>query len=161
MEPTPTSEPEKRPLPAAADSPFMSIISALLFLYVGFWMGLAGMSDDPLYNGSVTAFVWMARVVGIGMLVVAGLIYLRLPFVYALDLVLALLATAGCVATGVIWIAYGDGSGYLLLIFGLVNASAARAAWRGWRWVDQSRPDARRDEGAFQDRMSVHWRRAG
>jgi hypothetical protein len=132
MEPVPTSEPEKRP-PPVAESPLMSIISALLFLYIGFGMGLVGLSDQELYNGSVTAFVWMARIVGIGMLVVAGLTYVRLPFVYALDFILALLATVGCVVTGVIWIVYGDRSGYLLLIFGLLNASAARSAWRLWR----------------------------
>jgi hypothetical protein len=33
----------------------------------------------------------------------------------------------------VIWIVHGDGSGYLLLIFGLVNGSAARAAWCIWQ----------------------------
>jgi hypothetical protein len=133
MEPTPTSGPENRPRPPVAESPFMSIISALLFLYIGFWLRPVGMSDEELYDGSVAVFVWMARIVGIGLLVVAGLTYLRLPFVYALDLILALLATVGCVATGVIWLAYGDGSGWLLLIFGLLNASAARAAWRIWR----------------------------
>ena len=133
MEPTPTSEPEKRPLPAAADSPFMSIISALLFLYVGFGMGLVGISGERLYDGSVTAFVWMARIVGIGMLVVAGLTYTRLPFTHVLNFILALLATIGCLATGVIWIAYGDSSGYLLLVFGLVNGSAARSGWRIWQ----------------------------
>ncbi len=133
MQPTPGSEPERRPRPPVAESPFMSIISALLFLYIGFWMGLVGISGDRLYDGSVTAFVWMARIVGIGMLVVAGLTYARLPLVYPLSFIMALLATIGCLAAGVIWIVYGDSSGYLLLIFGLLNGSAARAAWRIWQ----------------------------
>jgi hypothetical protein len=132
MEPTPAREPEHRP-PPVAESPFMSIISALLFLYIGFWLRPVGMSDSELYNGSVTAFVWMARIVGIGLLVVAGLTYARLPSVNGLDFVLASLATAGCVATGAIWIAYGDTMGFLLLIFGVLNGSSARAAWRIWR----------------------------
>ncbi len=133
MEPTPGAEPERRPRPPVAESPFMLIISALLFLYVGFWMGLVGISGDRLYDGSVTAFVWMARVVGIGMLVIAGLTYARLPLVYPLNFIMALLATIGCLATGVIWIVHGNSSGYLLLIFGLVNGSAARAAWCIWQ----------------------------
>jgi hypothetical protein len=132
MGPTPALEPERQP-PPVAESPFMSIISALLFLYVGFWLRLVGMSDEWLYDGSVTAFVWMARIVGIGLLVVAALTYARQPFVYPLNFVMALLATIGCLATGVIWIAYGDGNGLLIVIFGLVNASATRTGWRIWQ----------------------------
>ncbi|MFQ5806924.1 MAG: hypothetical protein ACE5I3_10785 [Phycisphaerae bacterium] len=111
----------------------MSIISALLFLYVGFGLGLVGVSGDPLYDGSVTAFVWMAKVVGIGMLTVAGLTYARLSFACPLNFVMALLATTGCLAAGAIWVAYGDGSGFLILIFALLNGSAARSAWLVWR----------------------------
>jgi hypothetical protein len=133
MEPTPTPAPQQHPPQPPADSPFMSIISALLFLYVGFWLHLVGISDNQLYNESVTVFVWMARIVGIGLLLVAVLTYARLPLMHTLDLILALLATAGCLITGVIWIACGDTSGYLLLVFGLLNASAARSAWRLWR----------------------------
>lgn len=133
MGPTPGPEPEHHPRPPVAESPFMSIISALLFLYIGFGMGLIGISGDRLHDDSVTAFVWMARIVGIGMLVVAGLTYARLPLVYPLNFIMALLATMGCLGVGVIWIAYGDGSGYLLLIFGLLNASATRTAWCIWR----------------------------
>ncbi len=133
MEPTPTTEPERQPPPPVVESPFMSIISALLFLYVGFWLKPVGMMEEQFYNDSVTAFVWMARIVGIGLLVVAALTYARQPFVYPLNFIMALLATIGCLATGVIWIAYGDGSGYLIVIFGLVNASATRSAWRIWQ----------------------------
>jgi len=92
-------------------------------------MGLVGVSGSPLYDGSVTAFVWVARIVGIGMLVVAGLIVLRLPFAHPLNFLMALLATVGCLAAGAVWLAYGDRSGVLILLFGLLNGSAARSAW--------------------------------
>ena len=133
MEPTPTPEPQRQPPPPVAESPFMSIISALLFLYIGFWLRPVGMTGEQPYDGSVTAFVWMARIVGIGLLVVAALTYARQPFVYPLNFIMALLATIGCLATGVIWIAYGDRDGYLIVIFGLLNGSATRTAWRIWQ----------------------------
>ena len=131
MEETPA--PRERPPRPMAESPFMSIMVALLFLYVGFGVKLIGVSGDPLHDGSVAAFVWMARVVGIGMLAVAGLTYARLPLAYPLSFAAALLATVGCLAAGAIWVAYGDRAGFLILIFGLLNASAARSAWLVWR----------------------------
>ena len=66
-EPKPTQY--ARPKPSGGGDVFMSLISAGLFLYVGFGLGLEGISDSAIYNGSVTAFVWGARIVGIGLLV--------------------------------------------------------------------------------------------
>ena len=133
MDETPTPPASEQRSRAINESPFMSIVSALLFLYVGFGLGLVGVSGDPLYDGSVTAFVWMAKIVGIGMLAVAAMIYARLQLVYPVNFVLALLATVGCLAAGAVWLAYGDGSGILILIFGLLNAGGARSAWLIWR----------------------------
>lgn len=118
---------------AVAESPLLTLISALLFLYVGFGLGLVGISGDPLYDGSVAALTWGARIVGIGLLVAAALIFARLPGANLLDLILATIAAAGCLMIGAIWMVKGDNQGFLLLIFGLLNGSAARGAWLRWR----------------------------
>jgi hypothetical protein len=113
---------------------FVTLISAALFLYVGFGLGLVGVTDNPLYDGSVAALVWGARVVGVGLLVVAVLVALKLPFADALDFFLAALASAGCLVIGAIWIAFGTtANGFLLILFGLLNGHAARTAWLRWR----------------------------
>lgn len=111
-----------------------SLVAALLFLWVGFGLGLRGYSGNALYDGSVTGFVWMARIVGIGLVIVSVLGYLRLRFAVPLNFALAALATAGCLGAGAIWFSFGDyQDSLLLLVFGLVNASAARSAWLQWR----------------------------
>lgn len=118
-----------------AEFQFGTVISALLFLYFGFWNPfLVDASESLSQQYSVIAFNWMARIVGIGLLAVAGLSYLRLPFAAALDFFLAVLAAAGCLAAGAIWIFNGYSStGFIVLVFGLWNASAARSSWIYWR----------------------------
>lgn len=116
--------------PAQGPTILTTLIAAGLFLYVGFGTGLVGISKHELYNQSVTAFVWMGRIVGIGLLVVVVLTLARIRGAMLLDLVLATLAAAGCAAVGAIWIAYGDQQGFLVLIFAAVNGSAALSAWR-------------------------------
>jgi hypothetical protein len=111
----------------------MEVVSAGLFLYVGFGLGLVGISGDALYDGSVTALVWGSRVVGIGILAVIVLTYARVPGVGILDLVLSSVAAAGCLLIGLIWLVNSDLQGILLVLFGVVNASAARGAWSRWR----------------------------
>lgn len=111
----------------------LSLVSAGLFLFVGFAMGLVGISESALYNGSVTALVWGARVIGIGILVVMALEYLRLGLAIVLDLMIAVLATVLCLVVGLIWIISTDLQGFLLLLFGLLNGSTALAAWQRWR----------------------------
>jgi hypothetical protein len=111
------------------ESLFWSLISAGLFLYVGFYLGMVGTSDSAFYNGSVAAFTWGARIVGIGILVLAGLNLLRVPGAAYVDLVVSGLASGGCLVIGAIWIMYNDtGDGILVLLFGLINGSAARAS---------------------------------
>ncbi len=110
-------------------SVFLTLVSALLFLYLGFGLGLVGASGDRVYDGSVTAFVWGARLIGIGLLAEAGMILLRVPGVALLGLVLAVLATLLCVVVGVIWLLHSDHQGLLLVLFGLFNFAAARDAW--------------------------------
>ena len=117
----------------SSEPPWLTIVSALLFLYVGFWMGLTGISGDPIYDGSITALVWGARIVGIGLLVVAALSYAGLGFTVTLDLVMSAIAALGCLAVGAIWLLYGDMQGVLLLLFGFLNAGALRSAWERWK----------------------------
>ncbi len=129
--------------PAPGDM-LMGLVSAGLFLYVGFALGLSGASGNWLYDGSVTAFTWGSRMVGIGLLVTTALEYFRLPGGALLDLVLSLLAAAGCLVIGAIWLGFGGTDGLLVLLFGLLNGSAARSAWQ--RWCTTRRWSPRADE---------------
>lgn len=131
--PPPRSYTPPRPMDAPTDI-MMTLVSAGLFLYVGFGMGgLVGISSSAIYNGSVTALVWGARIIGIGILGGAALSYMRIPGAVFLDLVISAAATALCVGVGAIWLQHGDTQGVLLLIFALVNAGATRGAWLRWR----------------------------
>jgi hypothetical protein len=133
---------------SGGESVLLSLVSAGLFLYVGFVLGLQGISESAVYNGSVAALTWGARIVGIGLLVTTALTYFRVPGAAILDLLLAALATGGCLVIGVIWIFFSDMQGVLLLLFGALNGSATRAAWIRW----QNRPIASRGAGETQDR---------
>lgn len=111
------------------DSPLMTLVSAAIFLYVGFWMGLTPLSDAPLaYKFSVWGFTWMGRIAGIALLVVAGLGFARVGggALAWLDAAVSVLACAGCLLCGAVWLAYGDMQGVLLVALGLLNGSAAR-----------------------------------
>ncbi len=132
-EPEPLQYARRAPPAGPGRELFMSLISAGLFLYVGFGMGLEGISKSALYNGSVATLVWGARVVGIGLLVTAALAYFRVPGMDPLDFALAALATVLCVGVGLVWLVFGDMEGLLLLLFGLLNGSATRGAWLRWK----------------------------
>ncbi len=126
-------------------SAIWSLVAALLFLYVGFGLGLVGVSGNAIYDGSVTALVWGARIVGIGLLVVAGLDLAKVGFAAALDAMLAGVATVLCLGVGAVWLVYGDMQGVLLIIFGIVNGSSARNAWSRWSAWLKPRAASRRD----------------
>jgi hypothetical protein len=144
----PTRDRRNRGSDSGAESLLLSLVSAGLFLYVGFVMGLQGMSENAVYNGSVAALTWGARMVGIGLLIATALTFFRVPGAAILDLLLAALATGGCLIIGIIWIVFSDMEGFLLLLFGALNASATRAAWIRW----QNRPIASRGGDETQDR---------
>jgi hypothetical protein len=135
------SEPTREPLDdarrattvQAGSSPLMTLVSAGLFLYVGFGLGLVGVSGHPVYDGSVAVFTWGARIVGVGLLVVFGLEAAKLPGTVLLDLIVSVIAAGICLVAGAIWLAFGDLQGVLILLFGVFNGSAARAAWIRWR----------------------------
>ncbi|MCG3126462.1 MAG: hypothetical protein CHACPFDD_01298 [Phycisphaerae bacterium] len=113
----------------------MTFISAALFLYIGFVAGLEGISNSALYNGSVTAFTWGARFVGVGLVVIGALSAARIAAVAYLDVLVSFVAAAGCLAVGLIWLLYGDMQGLLVLLFGALNGSALSAAWTRAQWL--------------------------
>ena len=121
--------------PPTGEPAIYTLISAALFLYFGFFVQLLTYESDPLVQrASVAAFVWMARIVGVGLLLIAGLDYLRVPFSAPLNLAVSALAAAGCIVCGAIWLVNGYApNGVLLLLFGLLNAASVRGAWRALR----------------------------
>lgn len=116
-------------------APISSLISAMLFLYVGFWLGLSSIESDPLVQRlSIHVFVWMARVVGIGLLAAALLEFSHVALAEPLNFGLSAVAALVCLACGAIWVAFGFMfNGLLALAFGAVNAGAARNVWRNRR----------------------------
>lgn len=126
--PSPSAPPARAA--GGIDSEVATLVFAAVFLYYGFWFGLVGTSDSELYNGSVAAFVWMARVVGVGMLLELGVRRFG-PALVAdrLDLLIGVIAAGGCLIIGGIWVAYADYSGILLLAFGVYNATIVRGTW--------------------------------
>lgn len=112
------------------ESPLMTLVSAGLFLWVGFFLGLEPFSDaPPLYKISVWGFTWMGRIVGLALLVVAAKSFMRIGLVSVwLEAIASIAACAGCLFCGAVWLIYSDTQGVLLLLFGLLNGSAARAS---------------------------------
>lgn len=114
-------------------SPFWTFISALIFLYVGFGWGLYGTSKSSVYNASVDGFTLLAKILGIALLIAGALGLLRNRLTLAIEASVAALATLGCVVVGIIWVMFNDMQGFLLLIFALLNGSAARSAYFAWK----------------------------
>jgi len=118
----------------AGQTSFWTIIVALLFLYLGFWAPFVPYADDStLQKLSIHAFNWMARIVGIGLLLSAALAYGRVSLSQPVDFGLATLAAVGCLGAGTIWLINGYSTGLLIVIFGVLNAASARAAWLNWQ----------------------------
>jgi|GEM_PF-4500271 len=82
------------PLRPARAQVLLPLISAGLFLYIGFGLGLVGVSGQAVYDVSVAALVWGARIVGLGLLLVAALSWRGVPAVCGSETALAALATA-------------------------------------------------------------------
>jgi len=112
----------------------LTIVVALLFLYLGFYAAFVPRDNDPaIQKISIHAFNWMARIVGVGLLAVAVLSYAQIALARPLNFLLALLAAVGCLGAGAIWMANGYSTGFLIVIFGVLNAYTARGAWLTWR----------------------------
>lgn len=120
------SSPSQTRIVVAEGNPFMTIISACLFLYVGFFMSWGPPPEHPIFDASVPVWIWGTRSIGIGLLAVAALAYLRVPFVIILDAVISIAAALICLAVGAIWLYFGyHQEGFLIFIFGLFNSRAA------------------------------------
>jgi hypothetical protein len=129
-----SGEPQGTPPPMPrGEFPMITLVSALIFLYVGFGMAMTGISGNSIYDGSVSGFTLMAKIVGIGLLVVAGLEFFGSRLAIGLDAIVSILAAAGCLLVGAIWIAFSDMQGILIGAFGLLNSNAAVQACRRWR----------------------------
>lgn len=127
----PVPPPPPIPSAASADSGLATIVFAFIFLYYGFWSPLIGVSESGFYNGSVAAFTWMARAVGIGMLLEVAVRRFGGPTIAdRLDLLVGVIAAGGCLVIGGVWVAFADYSGILLLAFGVYNGTVLRSSWR-------------------------------
>ncbi|MCC6359485.1 MAG: DnaJ domain-containing protein [Phycisphaerales bacterium] len=112
------------------DLVFPPLVAGVVFLYFGYVQALVGISGDALYDLSVDVFRWMARIVGIGLLLVAAAAYARQPFARMLDLAVSVVAAFGCLVVGAIWLAHSDSEGILILLLAAVNAWSANSAWK-------------------------------
>ena len=115
----------------AEGSLFGTIISAGLFIWVGFFMGWDPPAEHPVFDASVPVWVWGTRSIGIGLLLVAAMTYMRIGSVVYLDALISIAAAAICLGVGAIWLYFGyQSEGLLILIFGLFNSRAAIHAAR-------------------------------
>lgn len=124
-----SANPGRTRVVVAYESPFMTVVSACLFIWVGFFMSWGPPSEHPVFDASVPVWVWGTRSIGIGLLVVAALAYLRVPFVVVLDAIVSVAAALVCLGVGAIWLYFGYRTeGFMIFIFGLFNSRAAWAA---------------------------------
>jgi len=113
---------------------FSALVAGVLMILVGFWMGLQGVSQSEVYNTSVTAFVWLMRVGGISMLLVALLAFVGWERVLALDAVLATVIGAGMALVALLWLANSDLiNGVLILVFGGLFVRSGTQSWQAFR----------------------------
>ncbi|MBL8878371.1 MAG: hypothetical protein JNG88_04555 [Phycisphaerales bacterium] len=130
--PSPSPRQEPSPSTGGTDA-LLSFLSAAAFAYFGFFVGMRGVSDSALYNASVNGFTLMAKGLAIGLFIVAALNLSGARAGLLLDAVLSGIAALASGAIGIIWLAFGDTQGVLLLIIAGVCATAATSSIRAWR----------------------------
>jgi hypothetical protein len=118
---------------ASASDPLITLVCAGLFLWVGFSISFLRPGSEPLVAFVATVFPSLARVVGFGLLLLAGLEFAGIAFARPLNLVIALIAAISCIGAGLIWIFHQYSEGWLYILFGLLNGSAARSAYFAWK----------------------------
>jgi len=120
------------------DSFFWTVVSGLIFLYYGFYAPFIPPADPPVVTYAVIGFTWMARIVGVGMILVAILQKSGLPGASLINMVAAVLAALGCVVAGsILFMHQYTHPGFLMLAFGLLNIGSARAAIASWRYSNR------------------------
>jgi hypothetical protein len=111
-------------------------VALVLFVGLYFWStGLQGVSDSKLYNASVTTAVWTFLIGGVVLLAGAILCSIGLWPGLLIDAVANLLIGLLLLASGAIWLVWGDLSGALIGLFGLISMNAARASWSNYQHV--------------------------
>lgn len=111
------------------DLAFFPLVAGGVFLYYGFKL-LPGDNGVAAYDFAIDLFRWMARIVGVGLVMVAALAFMKQPAARILDIVISVIAFVGCIVVGGIWLAYGDNDGILILLLAAVNGWSAKAAWQ-------------------------------
>ena len=126
-----------------------ALISGGVFLYLGFgyWTGRTVPGAPELYAAAVYGFVMFARVVGCAMIGVSLLAAVGLRSAVLLDAVLTGIGAIGAGSCGAVWLAYGDGDGWILLLVALLNGWAAMSVGREWR-LARNRASRGTDSGA-------------
>jgi hypothetical protein len=129
-----TPQDHRRPGPGLDEAPLMTLIAAAIFGYFGFIAPFMVVEEPLSQRVTILIFNWMARVVCVGLGAVFLLGMLRSSFAAPLNWGLTVLAAAGCLIAGATWLFNGyTAEGFLIVLFGALNASAARGAWRAWR----------------------------
>lgn len=131
--PHPSAPQQGSPRSVGGADAFLSLLSAAAFAYFGFYVGMRGVSDNTLYNASVDGFTLMAKGLAIGLFLVALFNLSGARAGLLLDAVLSTLASVASLAIGIIWLAFSDTQGVLLLIIAGVCATAAFSSFRTWR----------------------------
>ena len=131
-EPESIEHARRQPPPVANESPLQGIIAAGVFLFLGFYLAGEG-SGPPYYVFAVKVFPWAAKILGFGLLITTALAYFRVAGGALLHMLMTGAAALICLVVGLIWLISGDILGVLLLVFGLVDAAAARNMYSAWR----------------------------
>ncbi|MBK8913166.1 MAG: hypothetical protein IPM64_00960 [Phycisphaerales bacterium] len=127
---------------------FGALISGAVFLYLGFgfWNGRTATGAPGLYAAAVFGFVMFARIIGCAMVGVSLIAAVGLRSAVLLDAVLAGVGAIGAGLCGAVWLAYGDGDGWILLLVALLNGWAAASAGREWRHASRRTHSATRED---------------
>ncbi len=110
-----------------------TLVSAGLFLYVGFGLGLTTGNPEPLVNQAVLALTWGSRIIGFGLLAMALATFAGSAIPALVDFLVSFAASALCLSVGAIFAYHEYQQGYLIGLFGLMNAISTRHAWLRWR----------------------------
>lgn len=113
------------------DSPFMTLLVAAFFLWLGFYRYVDVVSevDNSWHQRSIDAAMWTFRGFGIALLLLALLGFARIHARVYLRLLIEALGAIAFIAIGATWLVFSDMNGILALIVGLFEANAAKRTW--------------------------------
>lgn len=112
---------------SAASSP---LLTGVVMLIVGFWLGLEGFSDSAIYNTSVSLLVLGMKIGGFVMLAVAALYWTGVRMAWLIDTICLLVIGVLMIAVAVVWLIHTDWVyGIVLMILGVMTTNSARRNW--------------------------------